>query len=81
MPTQKFMKNNKLQTKNTLDIKHQEFNENFYKQDKFIIPELLFNRKLLYDEYNYCNIDEKIDIKFYIDIIDRKIKSLKKEKI
>ena len=81
MPTLKSLKkNNDLQKKNTLDLKHLEFTETFYNNETLVIPELLLNRKLLYNEYNFCYIDEKIHIKFLIDVIDEKIKTLKKNK-
>ena len=81
MPTQKSLKSiNDIQKKNTLDLKHQEFTELFQNENNIVIPELLINRKLLYDEYNYCKIDEKINIKFLIENIDSSIKNMKKNK-
>ena len=81
MPTSKTLKNiNDLQKKNTLDLKHQEFTELFHNESNILIPELLINRKLLSNEYNDCNIDEKINIKFLIEKIDNTIKNIKKHK-
>ena len=66
--------------KNTLDQKHQEFTDYFQNEDNYIIPKLYFERKLLYSEYDTCNIDEKLKIKFLIEEIDKTIKIKKKYK-
>jgi hypothetical protein len=78
MKTQKHFKNNI--KKNTLDEKHKEITDTFYNEDNYIIPKLYFERKLLYSEYEDCNIDEKINIKFLIENIDKTIKLKKKNK-
>ena len=79
MKRDKFSKNNNMKI-NTLDQKHQEFTNIFYNEDNYLIPKLYFERKLLYDEYDDCNIDEKIKIKFLIEQIDKTIKLKKKYK-
>ena len=77
------VKNFRVKKKNnieTLDIKHQELIDKFDNDILFKIPRLKFERKLLYNEFKNCILNEQIQIKELINKIDKEINTIKNNK-
>ena len=67
---------------NSLDNKHENILNDFNKEEKDDIPELLEKRKKLIQEFNEeeATFDEKLEIKIMVKEIDAKINKIRKNK-